>query len=125
MFNIKIKVKGSLKNLTENTEEIINTKALKNSNIISYITDNIKYKLIVDKNKVTLIRESNEYSHGMIFEENIQHKTDYYIKATNYSLEFNIVTTKLIIDKNKIDITYKIIESENIYNYVLEMSENL
>ena len=125
MFNIKIKVKGYLKNLTENTEEIINTKALKNSNIISYITDNIKYKLIVDKNKVTLIRESNEYSHGMIFEENIQHKTDYYIKATNYSLEFNIVTTKLIIDKNKIDITYKIIESENIYNYVLEMSENL
>ena len=125
MFNIKIKVKGYLKNLTENTEEIINTKALKNSNIISYITDNIKYKLIVDKNKVTLIRESNEYSHGMIFEENIQHKTDYYIKATNYSLEFNIVTTKLIIDKNKIDITYKIIESENIYNYVLEMSDNL
>ena len=125
MFNIKIKVKGYLKNLTENTEEKINTKALKNSNIISYIIDNIKYKLIVDKNKITLIRESNEYSHGIIFEENIQHKTEYYIKETNYSLEFNILTTKLIIDKNKIDITYQIIESENIYNYVLEMSDNL
>ena len=42
VFNIKIKVKGYLKNLTENTEEIINTQALKKSNIISYIIDNNK-----------------------------------------------------------------------------------
>ena len=61
----------------------------------------------------------------MIFEENIKHKTEYYLKETNYSLEFNILTKKLIIDNNKIDITYKIIESENVYNYVLEMSDKL
>lgn len=125
MLFIKIKVKGYLKNLTENTEESIDTQAIKNSNVISYIIDNIKYKLIIDNNKVTLLRENEEFSHGMIFKNNIKYKSEYYLKESNYSLEFNIITTKLIIDKNKIDITYKIIESENIYNYVLEMSDNL
>ena len=125
MFIIKIKVKVSLKNLTENTEELINTQAMKNSNVISYITDNTKYKLIIDNNKVTLLRENNEFSHGMFFESNKNNISEYYLKESNYSIEFNILTTNLIIDKNKIDITYKIIESENIYNYVLEMSDNL
>ena len=125
MFNIRIKVKGYLENLTENTKEIINTKAIKKSNIISYIIDNNKYKIIIDNNKVTLYRESDEYSHIMLFEESKKHKTEYYLKNSNYSLEFTILTIQLIVEKNKINITYKIIESENIYNYVLEMSDNL
>lgn len=125
MFIIKIKVKGYLKNLTENTEELIDTKAINDSNVISYIQDNTKYKLIIEKQKITLLRENEEFSHGIIFEENKKHKSEYYLKEHNYSLEFNILTTKIIIDKNKIDITYKILESENIYNYVVEMSDNL
>ena len=61
----------------------------------------------------------------MLFEENKTNKSEYYLKESNYSLEFNIQTTNLSIDKNKISITYKIIESDNIYNYVLESSDNL
>jgi len=124
VFIIKIKVKGYLKNLTENTTEIINTKAIKNSNIISYVLDNTKYKIIIDNNKITILRENDEISHGMIFECNKQYSSEYYLKELNYSLEFNILTNKLIINKNKIDITYQIIESNDIYNYVLEMSDN-
>ena len=125
VFFIKIKVKGYLKNITENNNEIINTNGIKNSNKISYIIDNTKHKIIIDNNKITLLRENNEFSHGMIFEENNTHPSEYYLKESNYSLEFNIETTKLILDNNKIDITYKILESENIYNYVLEVSDNL
>lgn len=125
VFIIKIKVNGYLRNLTENTEELINTKAIKNSNVISYVMDNTKYKLILDKTTITLLRENAEFSHGMIFKENTTTSSEYYLKETNYSLEFNILTTKIILNKNKVDITYKIIESENIYNYVLEMSDNL
>jgi len=125
VFLIKIRVKGYLKNLTENTEELIDTKAIKTSNIISYVIDNTKYKLVLDKTKITLLRENNEFSHGIIFEENTTNSSEYYLKESNYSLEFNILTIKLIINHNKIDITYKIKESENIYNYVLEMSDNL
>lgn len=125
MFFIKIKVKGYLKNLTENTKELIDTKGLKNANIISYIINNTKYKLILDKSQITLLRENEEFSHGMIFEKNTKHSSEYYLKESKYSLEFNVLTTNLTIEKNKIDITYKILESENIYNYVLEMSDDL
>ena len=125
MLFIKIKVKGYLKNITEATKENIDTYGIKNNNIISYIIDNTKYKLILEDSKITLLRENNEFSHGMIFEENKTHSSEYYLKESNYSLEFNIETTKLIYNENKIDITYKIIESENIYNYVLEVSDNL
>ena len=125
MFFIKIKVKAKLTNLTENKEDLINTNGIKNSNIISYVNDNIKHKIILDNNKVTLLRENNEFSHGIIFEENNTNNSEYYLKESKYSIEFNIQTIKLIIEKNKIDITYKILESENIYNYVLEVSDNL
>lgn len=125
MFFIKLKVKGYLKNLTENTEDLIDTTCIKKSNIISYIQDNTKHKIILDNNKITLLRENNELSHGMIFEESKTHKSKYYLKESNLELEFNILTTKLIVEKNKIDITYKILESESIHNYVLEMSDNL
>ena len=125
MFFIKIKVKGYLKNLTENTQELIDTKSIKNNNEISYIIDNTKHRLIIDNNKITLLRENNEFQHIMIFEENITNKSEYYLKESSYSLEFSIETTKLIIDNNNINITYKILESENIYNYVLEMSDSL
>lgn len=125
MFFIKIKVKGYLENLTEKKKDLIDTKAIKNSNIISYIIDDTKYKIIIEKNRITLLRENDEFSHGMIFEENKTNKSEYYLKESNYSLEFNIETTNLNIEKNKINITYKIIESDNIYNYVLESSDNL
>lgn len=125
MFFIKIKVKGYLENLTENKKDLIDTKAIKNSNTISYIIDKTKYKIIIGKNKITLLRENDEFTHGMLFEENKTNKSEYYLKESNYSLEFNILTTNLSIDKNKINITYKIIESDNIYNYVLESSDNL
>lgn len=123
MLFIKIKVKGYLKNLTENTIDLIETKAIKNSNKINYFIDNTKYEIIINNNKITLLRENNEFSHGMIFQKNITNKSEYYLKESNYSLEFNIKTTNLIIKENKIDITYEILESENIYNYVLEMSD--
>lgn len=125
MLFIKQKVKGYLKNLTENTEELIDTIIIRKSNIISYIIDNTKYKIIIDDNKITLLRENDEFSHGMVFIENITTQSEYYLKESSYSLEFNILTTNLNISKNKIDITYKILESENIYNYTLEVSDNL
>ena len=125
MLFIKINVKGYLKNLTENNEDIINTTSIKKSNKLNYIIDNTKYQLIIDNNKVTLLRENNEFSHGITFIENKTTSSEFYLKEQSYSIEFNIKTIKLLIEENKIDITYKILETENIYNYVLEMSDSL
>ena len=125
MFFIKISIKGYLKNITENTQELIDTTAIKNKNKISYIINDIKHIVLIENNKITLLRENNEFSHRMIFIENSTISSEYYLKESSYSLDFNIETTKLIIKDNKIDITYKINESENICNYVLEMSDNI
>lgn len=125
MFKIKVKVKGYLKNLTENKENLINTIAIKKSNTISYVIDNTKYKLILEQDKIILMRENNEISHGMVFETGHKTLSEYYLKENNYSLQFTITTKDIILTNNSIDITYTIEESETTYNYVLEMSDNL
>ena len=48
MFFIKINIKGYLKNITENTQELIDTTSIKKDNKISYIIDNTKYILIIE-----------------------------------------------------------------------------
>ena len=123
MFVIKIKVKGHIKNLTEKTKEIIDTKGIKKDNTISYIHCDIKNKITIEENQVIMIRENQEFAHKIIFELSKEKTSEYYLKELNNSIEFNILTTALSINNNKIDITYKIIESECIYNYVLEVSD--
>lgn len=120
---IKVKIKGFLNNLTEQQEEKIDTIGIKKSNIISYINNNIKHKLIIEENKIILQRENEEFSHEIIFDENKTKKTEYYLKELHHSLEFNIETKSINISDNKIDVTYKIIETGNIYNYLIELSD--
>lgn len=125
MFFIKIKVKGKLINLTEKTSELIDTNGIKNKNEISYVNNNIKHKIIIKDKRITLKRENLEFSHIMIFELNKTNPSEYYLKESNYSIDFNIKTTKLMLNDNKIDITYEVLESTTMYNYILEVSDNL
>jgi len=122
---IKVKIKGFLKNKTENNQENIDTFGIKKSNIINYIIDNTKYKVVLNENKIILQRENNEFCHEIIFEKSKTYKSEYYLKELHHSLEFNIETINIKITDNKIDIEYKIIETETIYNYVIEMSDKL
>ena len=122
---IKVKIKGFLKNLTENEEEIINTSAIIKSNTINYINNDIKYKLILEENQVILQRENNEFTHKIIFNKIKKHKSEYYVKGLHHSLEFNIETLDLKLIDKKLNITYKVLETENIYNYVIETSDKI
>lgn len=123
MLIIKIKIKGYLKNITERTEEIIDTKAIKNSNTINFLVDNTKYLLKIFDNKIILSRKNNEFTSTMIFDPTKKTKSEYYIVEANSSLEFNILTINLLIKENLISITYQIEETDNIYIYKLEMSD--
>ena len=122
---IKVKIKGFLKNITEENQEIIDTFGIKKSNNINYINDNAKYKIQIEENKLILQRENNEFSHEMIFEKNQIHKSEYFLKELHHSLEFNIETINIKLTENKIDIIYKIKETENVYNYVIELSDKI
>ena len=120
---IKVKIKGFLKNKNEKEEEKIDTFGIKKNNTISYIYNDIVYKLILETNKVILQRQNNEFSHEIKFETGKTYKSEYFLKELHHSLEFNIETISIKQDQNKIDIEYKVQETENIYNYVIELSD--
>ena len=80
MFVIKIKVKGHIKNLTEKTKEIIDTKGIKKDNTISYIHCDIKNKITIKENQVIMIRENQEFAHKIIFELSKEKTSEYYLK---------------------------------------------
>jgi len=123
VFFIKIKIRGCLKNITENTCQNIETYGIKNKNKISYIYDKIKYSLIIGKEEIILKRENDEFIHGMIFKENQELITNYYIKELNTSMEFKILTKKINITNNQIEIYYQNKETEDEYIYLIEMSD--
>ena len=123
VFFIKIKVKGYLQNINENNKEIINTIGIKNKNKISYIVDKTKYKITISDNRILLIRENQEFSHKMEFELNKENKTEYYIKELSTSIYLCILTTYLSINDKIIEIHYKVIDSQDEYIYVIEMSD--
>lgn len=123
MFIIKIKIKGFLKNITENKEEPIDTTAIKKESIINYKIDNTIYKIKYDNNKVIISRNNEKYSNEIIFDPKKEHNSEYFIKDLNTSINIKIKTNCLKIEKNKIEINYQVIDSNEEYLYLIEMSE--
>ena len=123
VFFIKIKVKGYLQNVTENTKETIDTFGIKNKDTISYILNDTKHKITISNNKILLIRDNQEFLHKIEFELNKEKETEYYIKELSTSIYLFIQTTYLSINENLIEIHYKVIDSQEEYIYLIEMSD--
>lgn len=118
---IKIKVKSCLKNINENTEEKNETNAIKNKNKITYHDSFSINKINIYDDKIMLVRENDDFIHTFNFEINKETTSEYYIKEYASSIEVKIKTTKLVITDNKIEINYIIKESNEEYNYILDM----
>ena len=121
VFYIKIRVKGYLKNITENTEEIIETNAIKNKNKITYKNNETSYKIETSNNKLIMIRDNQEFSHKFIFDIDNITKSEYYIKELNTSIDVKIKTIELYQTNKQIKIIYEIIENKNKYIYILDL----
>lgn len=121
---IKIKVKSCLKNINENTEEKSETNAIKNKNKITYHDCFSINKINIYDNKIMLVRENDDFIHTFNFEINKETTSEYYIKEYASSIEVKIKTTKLVITDNKIEINYIVKESNEEYNYILDMEWN-
>ena len=118
---IKIRIKNTLKNYNEKTEDLIETFAIRNKGKISYQKDNTIYKLLLSDKKILLIRETEEFTHKFVFDLDNITKSEYYIKELNTSIDISIKTTKLNISENRIEIDYEIIDNNNQYSYILDM----
>ena len=121
MNTIKIQIKGHLKSLNNNGTTIIDTKGIKNKNKISYIQNEISHKLTLENNKIYLIRENKEFKNIFEFELNKKNKCYYLLKENNIEIDINIETQKIENNNNKIIIIYKVLDSNEIYEYKIEM----
>lgn len=118
---IRIKVKGYIKNITENTKEIIDTYAIKNKNKINYINEETSYKIEMKNHKIIIIRDNQKISHKLIFDIDNVTKSEYYIKELNTSIDVMIKTINIHQTDKQIKIEYEIIDNKNKYIYVLDL----
>ena len=120
----KLNIKGYLKDITNNEITEINTKAIKVKDKISYYLDQEKYTLkIISPTKLILKRSTKEIDSIIYFEENKILPSEYKLKDNNLSLNIDIRTDKINLNNEFIKISYTVIDSNNNYEYYIEMSE--
>lgn len=122
MVFIKIKVKGYLKNITDNEMLEIDEKAIRNKNKITFSSDNVKNIIKINDNNIMLVRESNDFINTFIFNKD-KSSCNYYLKDNNYDVDIEVTTINMDINDNNIFIKYLIVDSNSEYEYKLEMSD--
>ena len=120
MIFIKIKVKGYLKNITENEIIDFEEKAIKNKDKISYVSDGIKTILKKDNNDLVLIREGNDFVNTFLF-NNKNSRCNYLLKENGLDVNIDIKTITIDIGGNNVLVKYVVLDSECEYEYKLEI----
>ena len=123
MNNIKIKVKGYLKDIDEGIITNIDTFGRKNKNKITYNEETVTNTILQENNKLILIRENNDFKNILIFDLNKETISEYLLKENDLTIELNIKTNLVEIEDNYIKVRYLVIDSDNEYEYSIEMSE--
>ena len=122
MVFIKIRVKGYLKNITDNEMLEIDEKAIKNKNKITFSSDNVKNIIKINDNDIMLVREGNDFINTFVFNKE-KSSCNYYLKDNNYDVDIDINTISMDVNDNSICIKYLIVDSNSEYEYKLEMSD--
>ena len=121
---IRIKIKGYLKNNTENELLEFDVNGIKNKNKIVYSCDNVKYTVKISENEIILIREGSDFLNTFIFNSR-KSKSNYLLKNINYDVDIDIVTLSFINMNNTICIKYRVLDTNCDYEYKIEMSDLL
>lgn len=120
---IKVKINGYVNNTTNNEIKLIKSVGVKINDKLIYYKDNVKNSLIITKNEITLIRNSDSYNSILKFKLNKITNNEYYIKELNLYTNIQIKTNYIYISKDLILIKYKVVEDNNDYIYRIEVSE--
>lgn len=123
MNDIKIKVKGYLKDIDEGIITNIDTFGIKNKNKITYNEETVTNTILQEDNKIILIRENDEFKNILIFDLNKETISEYLLKENDLTIELNIKTNLVEIEDNNIKVRYLVIDSDNEYEYSIEMSD--
>jgi len=119
---IRIKVKGYLKNITENEIFEFEEKGIRNKDKITYSSDGVKTSVKFNGAAVVLIREGSDFINTFVFNKD-NCSCNYFLKDNNYDVNIEIKTIMVDVKDNSIYIKYMVIDSNCEYEYKLEVSD--
>lgn len=122
MVFIRVKIKGYLKNITENELCEFEQKGIKNKNKITYANDNIKNTIKIGDNEIMLIRDGNEFVNTFVFNKDSS-SCNYLLKDNNYDVDIDIISSTIEVRDDYIYVRYVVVDSNCEYEYKIEMSE--
>ena len=122
MVFIRIKVKGYLKNITENEILEFEEKGIKNKNKITFSSDDVKTSVKIDDEDVILVRDGDDFVNTFVFNKS-NSSCNYFLKEDNYDVDIDVKTNVIDISDNIVYIKYMVIDSNCEYEYKLEMSD--
>jgi hypothetical protein len=113
-----IRIKSSLNEINNKYQGYIIGK--KEDNIISYQEEEISVALILESDKITLSRETQDYKIELSFDKEKDTNGKYLLKEKDTIIPLKIKTTMLDISDNKIILKYTINTKEEESHFVLE-----
>lgn len=122
---IKACIKGYIKDVDENTTVNFNAFGIKNENKINYVEKDVVNKIVIEKEKIILIRENKEFKNTIVFKLNEETISEYLLKENNFVIELKIYTIQMDISNNLLLINYLVVDSDNQYEFYMEMSEKI
>ena len=118
---MRVKIEGTLTNLTNKTKEVINTSAIYQKNSLTFYQNGIKNKLKLTKEEAILIRENDIFKNNISFSLNKPTENEYILKEYNNFFLININTLFLQQTENRIEIKYEVLDSGEIFEYIIEI----
>ena len=108
---IRIKVKGYLRNITDNE-------------IFEFEERGIKYSIKCNDNEIMMIRDGNDFVNTFIFNTNSS-KSNYLLKENGYDMDMEVNVSNMESNDKLIYIEYEIVSTSCKYEFKIEMSEML
>ena len=121
---IRIKVKGYLRNITDNEIFEFEEKGIRNKNKITFNNNNVKYSIKCDNNEIILIRDGDDFVNTFVFNKK-NSNSNYLLKENGYDMDMEVITSNIEISDELIYIEYEIISTSCKYEFKIEMSEIL
>lgn len=121
---IRIKIKGYLKNITDNEIFEFEEKGIKNKDRITFNNNNVKYSIKCNNSEIILIRDGNDFINTFVFNKK-NSNSNYLLKENGYDMDMEVITSNMEISDELIYIEYEIISTSCKYEFKIEMSEIL
>ena len=121
---IRIKIKGYLKNITDNEIFEFEEKCIKNKDKITFNNNNVKYSIKCNNSEIILIRDGDDFVNTFVFNKK-NSNSNYLLKENGYDMDMEVITSNMKFSDELIHIEYEIISTSCKYEFKIEMSEIL